>query len=130
MKNRRNVLIACMAVAMGLCVNMFVFAGGMETKLEVRLASTDADPLASGKAKFEMRPDRIRFSTEVEDVESAGEIRVVAGGNDMGTIAIVDGFADLNLDSRDGDKVPVLEAGDLVEVFNTNGNVLILSGTL
>ncbi len=130
MKNRRNVLIACMAVAMGLCINMFVFAGGPETKLRVRLTSTAADPLASGSAKFEMRPDRIRFSTECEDVASASNIRVVAGGNDMGTLPIVAGFADLNLDSRDGDTVPVLSVGDLIEVFNTNGNVLILSGNL
>ena len=130
MKNRRSVLIACMAVAMGLCVNMFVFAGGMETKLEVRLASTGTDPLASGKAKFEMRPDRVRFSTEVEDVGSATEIQVFAAGIDLGTLPIVDGGADLNVDSRDGDTVPVLSAGDLVEVFNTTGNVLILSGNL
>ena len=54
MKNRRNVLIACMAVAMGLCINMFVFASGAETKLRVRLTSTAADPLASGSAKFEI----------------------------------------------------------------------------
>ena len=130
MKNRRNVLIACMAVAMGLCINMFVFASGAETKLRVRLTSTAADPLASGSAKFEMRPDRIRFSTEVEDVASVSNIRVVAAGNDMGTLPIVAGFADLNLDSRDGDTVPVLSVGDLVQVFNTNGNVLILSGNL
>ncbi len=130
MKNRRNVLIACMAVAMGLCINMFVFASGAETKLRVRLTATEAEPLASGSAKFEMRPDRIRFSTEVEDVASATEIHVFAAGNDMGTLPIVLGFADLNLDSRDGDTVPVLSVGDLIEVFNTNGNVLILSGNL
>ena len=130
MKNRRSVLIACMAVALGVGINMIVFASDPETKLRVRLTATDADPLASGSAKWEMRPDRVRFSTEVEDVASADEIRVVAGGNDMGTLAIVGGFADLNLDSRDGDTVPVLSLGDLVEVFNTNGNVLILSGNL
>ncbi len=104
-----------------------------EVKLEGRLRATFADPLASGKAKFEMRSDRTRFSTEVQDVSTAGRgtVHLSRGGAVMlhEAITIALGFGDLNRDTRDGDAVPELAAGDLVEVFNADG-ALILSGLL
>ncbi|WP_457652693.1 hypothetical protein [Rhodocaloribacter sp.] len=103
-------------------------------RLEVGLNATDADPLASGKAKFESRTDRdrSRFSTEVEDVSLDGDGEVVVSRDGVevlrATIMIANGFGDLNMDSR-RDDVPAMLEGDLVEVFNADG-VLILSATL
>ena len=126
-----NVLSIPVAAALALALNFMVLAHDGRTRLESRLTATSAEPLDSGKAKFEMRDDRVRFSTEVEDVAVAQQIEVVVAGMSLGTVAIdALGGADLNLDSRDGDTVPVLQDGDLVEVFDTNGNILILSGTL
>ncbi|MBM3942109.1 MAG: hypothetical protein FJ316_04135 [SAR202 cluster bacterium] len=99
------------------------------TRLEARLAATSADPLASGKASFEQRPDRVRFSTQVEDVATAGPLSVKVNGSAIGTINLGAGLGDLNLDSRRGQTVPVMNAGDTVQVYNA-ANVLILSGTL
>ncbi len=120
---------AALAVVLGM--NLLVFAGGNRTKLETRLSSTaEGEPLASGKAKFEKRSDRIRLSVQVEDVVAAEEVEVFVDGASIGTVAIdAAGGADINLDSRDGDDVPVLEAGDLVEV-RTSGGTVILSGML
>ncbi len=108
------------------------------TKVEVRLAATSADPLASGKAKGEQRSDRTRFSLEVEDVSSAGahSVRITRGGapvTDSAGLSInVDalGAGQLELNTQDGaTHVPVVQAGDLVEVLSPSGEV-ILSETL
>ena len=99
-------------------------------ELEADLIPTNADPFASGEAKFEKRDDRTRFEVEVEDVSSIGELDVRANGSSVGSITVDEnGDGQLELDTRNGDTVPDLEAGDVVEVFNAVGD-LILSGTL
>jgi hypothetical protein len=130
------VVVAAVGVA-GIAVFRANASGGTDVKVEVRLTNTGVDPLASGKAKGEQRPDRVRFGVEVEDVSTNGghEVRVTRNGTPVadseGLAVSVDalGFGDLNLDSRDGNTVPVVAAGDLVEVLNPSGQV-ILSGTL
>jgi hypothetical protein len=103
-------------------------------RLEAKLNATDADPLASGKGKYESRTGgaRSRFSTEVEDVsvDGSGEVVVSRAGVEVlrEVIEIAGGFGDLNLDSR-RDVIPTMLEGDLVEVFNADG-VLILSAVL
>jgi hypothetical protein len=133
---------AAAAIAVTLAVaNPFGAGAGhtSQTKLIAELTATNADPLASGKTKWEERFDgavleRRRTSTEVEDVATTGdhEVRVTRNGTPVATMTVaVDalGFGDLNLDSRDGDTVEVLAEGDLVEVLNPTGEV-ILTGTL
>ncbi len=107
---------------------------GDRIRLEVRLDATNDDPLASGKAKFESRPDRTRFGTEVEDVSTDGDgtvevMRPSSGVIQSNTITITGGFGDLNLDTRDGDTVTSMQIGDVVHVHDANAT-LILTGTL
>lgn len=135
-------LLALLAAAMGLAIvfgPLGVGAGGANrTKLEVRLDATDVDPLASGKTKWEQRfeddgitLERQRTSTEVEDVSTIGAHEILVNGASVGMSVEVDvlGFGDLNLDSRDGDTVIDMAIGDLIEVLNPDGDV-ILTGTL
>ena len=110
-----------------------------QTKLIAELTATNADPLASGKTKWEERFDgdvleRRRTSTEVEDVATSGDhtVRVTRGVTVVATMTVaVDalGFGDLDLDSRDGDTVAIMAEGDSVEVLNPDGDP-ILTGTL
>ncbi len=141
MSKKLNFVNVSAALVVVLGMNLLVFAGDNETRLETRLTSTAEGPakrvqpaapaLASGKAKFEMRPDRIRLSVEVEDVVASEEVEVFVNGASIGTVAIdAAGGADINLDSRDGDSVPILKAGHLVEVRATSDGALILSGML
>ena len=130
------------AAAVMAFANPFAGAGTTtQTKLIAELSATNDDPLASGKTKWEERfegaaLERRRTSTEVEDVSTTGNHQVLVKRGDpavvIATMTVsVDalGFGDLNLDSRDGDTVEILAAGDSVEVRNPNG-VLILTGTL
>ncbi|MFN0158086.1 MAG: hypothetical protein ACKVRP_08470 [Bacteroidota bacterium] len=100
-----------------------------EMRLEGRLGATASGAKASGKATWEERSSRRKFSTEVEDVSSKGKHAVNVNGKTIGYVNVTAGFGDLNLDSRFGHKVPVLKSGDIVEVLNPDG-VLILSGTM
>ena len=98
-------------------------------RIEVRLSATSADPRASGKAKFEVRDSRRRFSTEVEDVavNGTGRVRVTRSGQTVldAPIQISNGFGDLNLDTLDGQQVPGMRPGDVVRVTNANGQVIL-----
>ncbi len=128
----RQLSMASFAAAIALALFMGAVADAKsgnrdETRLEGRLSATGPEPLASGKAKFRRRGNRVRFSTEVEDVMNATRIEVVAGGVSVGTIGISNGFADLNIS---GSSVPALQSGDRVEVFDASTNALILSGTI
>jgi hypothetical protein len=100
-------------------------SGTEEARLEAELRATQSDPLASGTAKWEIRPDRVKFSTEVEDVTTSGNHEVRVNGAVIGSVNVVAGFGDLNLDSRDGDTVPTMNAGDLVQVRNPSGRVIL-----
>jgi hypothetical protein len=112
-------------------------SGVTSTKVEAPMGASTVDPLASGKAKGEQRTDRTRFAVEVEDASTSGphSVRITRGGVEIALSPVtVDvnalGFGELDLNTIDGaTNVPVALAGDLVEVMNPNGDV-ILSGTL
>jgi hypothetical protein len=93
----------------------------------------------SGNARFQQRSDRMKASVEVEDVSLAEGTALdlwhntgsntPCAGTRLGTEAL-DGFggADLNLDDRRGDTVPVMIAGDFISVCQ--GATPLLSGSL
>ena len=66
-------LFACFAVAGS---SGWVTHAGNETRLRAVLSATDLDPGAIGQSDFIQRPDRVRFSTEVSNVEEIGTLTV------------------------------------------------------
>ena len=100
-----------------------------DTRLVASLRATAADPLASGTARWESRPDRVTFTCEVEDVTTTGSHEVRVNGVSVGFVNVVAGLGDLNMDSRNGDIIPTMNAGDRVQVRNPSGRV-ILKGIL
>ena len=131
---------------------LFVVAGyssgvaqaGDEVRFRALLMASMVDPFSSGHADFDQRPDRTRFSVEVDNITKPG-IGIVVVTRNAGTtsqetilqaqIAIVGdplqgtAFGNLSLDSRLGDSVPVMIIGDTVNVLNASGD-LVLKGTL
>ena len=118
-------------------------AGG-ETRLRAFLSTLDVDPFRLNEADFRQREDGARFSTDVHNVAQLGTGRVIVtrvSGVITPTvmleapIAIIldpirdTGVGHLELDQQLGDVVPVLIAGDKVEVLDALGT-LIRMGTL
>ena len=107
----------------------FVDAADDRTKLEAELInqSTGKD---DGKAKFEQRPDRVTLSVEIEDQKSNSSFTIKVDGKNLGGFTTDgSGFADINMDSRDGDNIPSVTSGSMVEVFDSNG-IVVLSGKM
>src|SRR5262245_33787179 len=106
--------------------------GRDEVRLEAALDPTAVDPNASGRARFESRPDRSELQVDVDDISVTDEVDVFVNGSFIGTIALDDdGGGRLELNSRNGDAVPALRDGDEIEVVDANDGVtLILSGIL
>lgn len=92
------------------------------------LFPTKAESLASGEARYVVDLKRIRFSTEVEGLLFTKEISVFVNERYFAS-AEVDkfGMADINLDSRRDKRFPIISAGTLIEVTDSDGQ-LILSG--
>jgi len=141
-------LLLGLALAAALLAGV-VFSGGEayagdQIRLRAFLSTLAVDPLRQNEAEFRQRPDRTRFSTEVHNVNELGMGTVIVT-RDSGTtpptvileapITIVldpirgTGVGHLELDSRLGDGVPTMVAGDTVEVLDAVGQ-LIGTGTL
>lgn len=118
-------------------------AGG-EIRLRARLSAPVVDPLALNVADFRQRRGRTTFKTEVHNVAEIGTGRViVTRASDMVAPTIIldapitmvfdslrgTGVGHLDMDSRLGDIIPDMIAGDTVEVWNSSGT-LIRTGTL
>jgi plastocyanin len=115
------------------CCNMAGIIHVMDPVILVgSLSPTDIDPQASGDATFEMVPYRTTFSVAVQGVSSTNALDVFVNGNFVNTIALdAEGNGNLNLNTDNGDMVPVLMDGDEVEIFDAADNVtLILIGNV
>ena len=114
-------------------------ASAQELVLRSRLAGGAIDGLVpSGHADYRERPGERRFSTEVEDVNLATgtvlSVFILRNGSETKVGEIVLGpppvrGGDLNLDSRDGQLVPVMRPGTVVIVRESDGTA-ILAGVL
>ncbi len=105
-----------------------VLAGSTWVKTRISLKATDNEPLASGKAIFRDRDLGLRrkLNVEVQDVISATSVNVIVDGETVGSITLVAGTGELELDTNDGDTVPFVFAGTLVKIKNvSNGDVLL-----
>jgi hypothetical protein len=99
------------------------------TRLEGQLVGTKTNPAASGRARWEQRPDRTKFNTQVEDLNTSGAHDVKVNGVSVTSINVSSGRGEVELDSRRGDIIPAMQIDDVVEVFDSNGN-LVESGQL
>lgn len=108
-----------------------------DVRLRAELKATDEGDDAEGDAEWRKQEDgkydRIRFRVDVQDVErdGTGTVAVRRDGDVVfqGEIKIDDGQGRLELDTDDGDKVPNLQEGDVVEVADRK-DVVVLTGTL
>jgi hypothetical protein len=82
---------------------------------------------ADGHADYRERGNSMRLNVEVEDVSPNSTFTIEISGNTLGTITTNSfGTAELELNTNDGQVVPKILRGDLVQIFQ--GTELVLSG--
>jgi hypothetical protein len=97
-----------------------------ETRMLADLNPTDG-AIADGRADYRERGNSVRLNVEVEDVSPNTTFTVEISGNTLGTITTSSfGTAELELNTNDGQVVPKVLRGDLVQIFQ--GIELVLSG--
>ncbi len=124
--NRKVWVSGAAAVALFLLGSGTSFAAG--TKLEGQLLATNGG-LQSGKAKHEADRGRLKASVQVEDLAPRTKITIVICGASTTITTNAFGFADLNLDSRNGNTVPLCSEEDR-DVLVSGAEGLLLQGTL
>jgi hypothetical protein len=100
------------------------------TSSEIRMLA-DLNPtsgsIADGRADYRERDNSMRLNVEVEDVSPNSTFTVEVSGESIGTITTSSfGTGELELNTNDGQVVPKILGGDLVEIFQ--GAELVLSG--
>src|SRR5215212_2973483 len=98
-----------------------------ETRMLADLNPTDG-AIADGRADYRERGNSVRLNVGVEDVSPNTTFTVEISGNTLGTITTSSfGTAELELNTNDGQVVPKILRGDLVQIFQ--GTELVLSGS-
>lgn len=97
-----------------------------ETRLEADLTGIDF-PDADGRARYRDRGGEQELQIEVEDGPANTDVTFWIDGSQVGPVVTTDGFgsARLNLNSDDGDDVPMVEGGMIVSVEVTAGGVVV-----
>jgi hypothetical protein len=115
--------------AMSLLISAIV-QNASATSSEIRMLA-DLNPtnggIADGKADYRERGNSTRLNVEVEDVSPNSAFTVEISGEPIGTIRTSSfGIGELELNTNDGQVVPKILKGDLVQIFQ--GTELVLSG--
>ena len=127
----KNLSFAMLAVT---AVSLLVFgivqnasATSSETRMLADLNPTNG-AIADGRADYRERGNSVRLNVEVEDVSPNTTFTVEISGNALGTITTNSfGTAELELNTNDGQVVPKVLRGDLVQIFQVTE--LVLSGS-
>ena len=126
----RNVSFAMLAMT---AMSLLIFAivqNASATSSEIRMLA-DLNPtnggIADGRADYRERGNSMRLNVEVEDVSPNSTFNVEISGEPIGAISTSSfGVGELELNTNDGQVVPKILTGDLVQIFQ--GTELVLSG--
>lgn len=127
-----NMFFAVLAVTV---VSLLIFGSvqnSIATNSEIRMLAdlnppTNIGGIADGRADYRERGNSMRLNVEVEDVFPNSTFTVEVSGEPIGTIRTSSfGTGELELNTNDGQAVPKILTGDLVEIFQ--GTELVLSG--
>ena len=127
-----NMFFAVLAVT---AVSLLIFGSvqnSSATSSEIRMLAdlnppTNVGGIADGRADYRERGNSMRLNVEVEGVFPNSTFTVKVTGEPIGTITTNSfGTAELELNTNDGQAVPKVLTGDLVEIFQ--GTELVLSG--
>jgi hypothetical protein len=99
-------------------------------RLEAQLDPTPADPFAQGDAKFRSDSYDTQLEVQVQNSTANDVVEVLLNGVSIGEITLDQyGRGQLQLDARNGDKVPTVKAGDVIEIVDAEDGTVLLEGT-
>ena len=124
--------VPVIALAMGLIVtgrSASAAGGGVCLKSSLTGAGIGA-LVPKGRAEFCIDTTRATLKVQAEDVNlpDGSVLPVSVNGTTVGSIVLALHKGELQLNSRDGNFIPAIQAGDRVTVFGPN-NLSIVSGT-
>jgi hypothetical protein len=98
-------------------------------RLQAQLNPTPADPSAQGDAEFRSDSYDTELMVEVRNSTAGDVVEVLLNGLSIGQIDLDQyGDGELQLDARNGDKVPTVKAGDVIEVVDAEDGTVLLEG--
>jgi hypothetical protein len=119
--------------AMSLLIFGISIQNASATSSEIRMLAdlnppTNVGGIADGRADYRESGNSMRLNVEVEDVTPNTTFTIEVSGNALGTITTNSfGTAELELNTNDGQVVPKILRGDVVEIFQETE--LVLSGS-
>ena len=129
MLSNRHIRLAGAFVALCLLAALPLTVRADDVTHEATLKTTGVDPDAHGTAKFEVKNDnRLRLKIEVEDIFSTDVVAVFINGDFLTFIGLSGGRGELKLDTDDGDVVPVINTGDVIDIADATNGTLLLEG--
>jgi hypothetical protein len=109
-----------------LLLSLTTSADAQRIRLETRMGANDS---IQAQAKYEQRGARRKFNLELEDASPIAVygVRIMRGTNLIEWDLIRAnrfGFAEIDIDTFEGDAVPTLQAGDMVEIWFNRQRIL------
>jgi hypothetical protein len=98
-------------------------------RLQAQLAPTAADPNAQGDAEFRSDSYDTELKVRVQNSTANDVVNVLLNGKSIGTITLDQyGDGELDLDARNGNTVPTVQAGDTITVTDAEDGTVLLTG--
>ena len=107
--------------------SLTLVASAQNTRLDAQLSGTETVPLATGKARFEVKGANTKLTVDGKGLQSydGQTVRILVNFAEVGTDVVKRGKIDLKLESKKGQTVPSINPGDTVTVVAGDGEVQI-----
>jgi hypothetical protein len=99
--------------------------GGGGVEMQAVLVGTDIQPDATGLATFRARSTTRGLEVTVDAVDLTDTVWVLVNGDIVAQITIIATRGGGGIETRRGDDVPDIQPGDLIEIADADGNVLL-----
>lgn len=110
---------AAFTVFLLVCGAAVAFAGAdFRLRIDMKLFAAAGAGDVSGKVKYDQKDNHRKLEVEMDDVTTAATVEILVDDVSIGTFAVVSGEVNVELNTRDGDSVPVFTCDSEVDVRN------------
>ncbi len=132
MSTKQNTIFAMAAVVAASLLAVRIGENALAASSEIRLLANLNPPnggIADGKGDYREKGSDRQLKVQIEDVAKNARFTVKIDGVKVGTITTNGlGTGELDKNTKDGQTVPHVQKGDLVQVFKGTSTTVVLSG--